>query len=101
VDLVDEHHGWAVVRLADASQRVGDIANLVERRGRDLYKPNFLPELLDARARVHAAKGEHEARRETLRRGLQIAKENGAHGCEKRFEHTLAGAMDPVGPERR
>jgi len=40
----------------------------------------FLPELLDARARVHAARGEHEARRETLRRGLQVARENQAQG---------------------
>jgi hypothetical protein len=42
----------------------------------------FLPELLDARARVHTARGEHDARRDTLRRGLQIASENGAQGWE-------------------
>jgi hypothetical protein len=45
----------------------------------------FLPELLDARARVRAARGEHEARRETLQRGLQIARENQAQGWENRF----------------
>jgi hypothetical protein len=33
----------------------------------------FLPELLYARARVHAASGEHEARRETLLRGLRVS----------------------------
>ena len=57
----------------------------------------FLPELLDARARVHAARGEHEARRETLQRGLQIARENGAQGWAKRFGDALAGREDPLG----
>jgi hypothetical protein len=51
----------------------------------------FLPELLDARARVYAARGEHEARRETLQRGLQIARENQAQGWVKRLENALAG----------
>jgi hypothetical protein len=46
--------------------------------------------LLDARARVYAARGEHDARRETLQRGLQIAGENQAHGWENRFEDALA-----------
>jgi class 3 adenylate cyclase/tetratricopeptide (TPR) repeat protein len=57
----------------------------------------FFPELLDARARVHAARGEHEARRETLHRGLQIARENGAHGWEKRFKDAMAGETESVG----
>jgi class 3 adenylate cyclase/tetratricopeptide (TPR) repeat protein len=53
----------------------------------------FLPELLNARARVQAARGEHEARRETLQRGLRIAQENGAQGWVKRFEDALAGIV--------
>jgi adenylate cyclase len=56
----------------------------------------FLPELLDARARLHAARGEHRARRETLQRGLKVARENGAHGWEKRFEDALLGSAEPV-----
>jgi Tfp pilus assembly protein PilF len=59
----------------------------------------FLPELLDARARVHAARGEHDARRETLKRGRQVAKENGAQGWEKRFEQALADATDANLPQ--
>jgi class 3 adenylate cyclase/tetratricopeptide (TPR) repeat protein len=61
----------------------------------------FRPELLDARARVHAARGEHDARRETLQRGLQIAKENQAQGWEKRFEDALAAAADTVDLHRK
>ena len=57
----------------------------------------FLPELLEARARVHAARGEHDARRETLRRGLQIAAENEAQGWTKRFQDAIAGRTEPVG----
>jgi tetratricopeptide (TPR) repeat protein len=56
----------------------------------------FLPELLDARARLHAARGEHDARRDTLRRGLQVAAENGALGWEKRFQDALAGRTHQV-----
>jgi hypothetical protein len=51
----------------------------------------FLPELLDARARVHAARGEHAARRKTLLRGLQVASENQAQGWENRFRDAVAG----------
>jgi tetratricopeptide (TPR) repeat protein len=50
----------------------------------------LVPEVLDARARVHAARGEHDDELEALRRGLQIAQENGAQGWEKRFEEALA-----------
>jgi class 3 adenylate cyclase/tetratricopeptide (TPR) repeat protein len=57
----------------------------------------LLPELLDARARVHAARGAHDAQRETLRRGLQIARENGSQGWEKRFKDSLAGRPERVG----
>jgi hypothetical protein len=49
------------------------------------------------RARVHAARGEHDVRRETRRRGLQIARENQAQGWVKRFEDALAGETEPVG----
>jgi hypothetical protein len=56
----------------------------------------LLPELLDARARVHAARGEHEARRETLQHGLRIARENQAQGWEKRFTDALACETEPV-----
>jgi class 3 adenylate cyclase/tetratricopeptide (TPR) repeat protein len=56
----------------------------------------FLPELLDARARVHAARGARDARRDALRRGLQIARENAALGWERRFKDALAGETEPV-----
>jgi hypothetical protein len=56
----------------------------------------LLPELLEARARVHAARGEHEARRQTLRRGLQVAGENQAQGWENRFRDALAGRTQQV-----
>jgi hypothetical protein len=59
----------------------------------------FLPELLYARARVQAARGEHDAGRDTLQRGIQVAGENGAHGWEKRFQDTLASWTDSVGSE--
>jgi tetratricopeptide (TPR) repeat protein len=65
-----------------------------ERVVADTDARGFLPELLDARARVHAARGEHEARRETLQRGLQVARENQAHGWEKRFKDALAGETE-------
>jgi tetratricopeptide (TPR) repeat protein len=61
----------------------------------------FLPELLYARARVHAARGEHEARHQTLRRGLQVAGENQAQGWEKRFQHALAPRTQQVREENR
>jgi hypothetical protein len=53
------------------------------------------------RALVHPARGEHDARRETLRRGLKVARENQAHGWEKRFEDALAGAADTVDFHRK
>jgi class 3 adenylate cyclase len=56
----------------------------------------FLPELLDARARVHAARGEHAARRKTLLRGLQVASENQAQGWENRFRDAIAGRTRPA-----
>jgi hypothetical protein len=56
----------------------------------------FLPELLDARAHVHAARGEHEDRLEVLRRGLQVARENHAQGWEKRFEDALTDSTARV-----
>jgi hypothetical protein len=59
----------------------------------------FLLELLYARARVHAARGEHEARRETLRHGLQVAGENQAQGWEKRFRDALADRTEPLGSQ--
>jgi adenylate cyclase len=58
----------------------------------------FLPELLYARARVHAAIGDHAAQRAALKCGLQVASENKARGWEKRFGDALAGRTDPVGP---
>jgi tetratricopeptide (TPR) repeat protein len=56
----------------------------------------FLPELLYARAGVHTARGEHDVGRDTLRRGLQIAEENGAHGWAKRFHDALADTTKPI-----
>jgi tetratricopeptide (TPR) repeat protein len=73
--------------------RALDLLNDGERMVAEIGAPGLLPELLDARARVHAARGEHEARRETLQRGLQIAQENQAQGWEKRFEDALAGIL--------
>jgi tetratricopeptide (TPR) repeat protein len=61
----------------------------------------LLPELLDARARLRAARGEHDTWRQTLQRGLQIARENQAQGWEKRFQDALAGGTVGIGPERR
>jgi hypothetical protein len=59
----------------------------------------FLPELRYARARVHAARGEHEARHQTLRHGLQVAGENQAPGWEKRFQDALASRTEPLGSQ--
>jgi adenylate cyclase len=56
----------------------------------------FLPEVLYARARVQAARGEHDAQRDALRRGLKVAAENGANGWAKRFNDALAALTDPV-----
>jgi hypothetical protein len=56
----------------------------------------LLPELLYARARVHAARAEHEARRATLRHGLQIAGRNQALGWEKRFRDASASRVRQV-----
>jgi hypothetical protein len=60
----------------------------------------FLPELLDARARVQAAIGDHAAQRAALERGLEVAGENEAHGWVKRFGDALADRTDPVDPSR-
>jgi class 3 adenylate cyclase/tetratricopeptide (TPR) repeat protein len=57
----------------------------------------FLPELLYAHARVHAAIGDHAAQRAALKRGLEVAGANGAHGWEKRFGDALAGRTGPLG----
>jgi tetratricopeptide (TPR) repeat protein len=67
-----------------------------ERVMADTGARGFLPELLYARARVQAARGEHEARRETLLRGLQVARENGAEGWAKRFGDALTGRTQQV-----
>jgi class 3 adenylate cyclase/tetratricopeptide (TPR) repeat protein len=77
--------------------RALDLLNDGERVAAETGARGLLPELLDARARVHAARGEHEARRETLERGRQIAQENGAHGWEKRFLDALSAETDPLG----
>ena len=52
-------------------------------------------------ARVQAAIGDHPARRETRRRGLRAAGENGAHGWEKRFHEALADRTQPAGGPRK
>jgi hypothetical protein len=57
----------------------------------------FLPELLDARARVQAAIGDHAGRQITLERGLKVAGENEAHGWVKRFQDALATRAEAVG----
>jgi len=99
---------WSCAAFAAAAAAAGtelDRAHKVldegERVVAETGARGLLPELLDARARVHAARGEHEARRETLQRGLQVARENQAQGWEKRFEDALSGATDRVGPERK
>jgi hypothetical protein len=83
----------AATELDRALQILDDGERLVAETG----ARGLLPELLDARARVHAARGEREARRDTLRRGLQIAHENRAQGWEKRFKNALTGETESVG----
>jgi hypothetical protein len=58
----------------------------------------FLPELLYARAQIHSAKSDHEARLDTLRRGLKIARENEAQGWEAQFSDALESRRYPVEP---
>jgi adenylate cyclase len=83
---------FAIAAAAAATQleRALEFLDNGERMVAETGARGFLPELLDARARVYAARGEHDARRETLRRGLQIAKENQAHGWQRRFDDALA-----------
>jgi hypothetical protein len=95
---------WSCAAFAIAAAAAGieldralEVLNDGERVASETGARGFFPELFDARARVHAARGEHEAQRETLQRGLQIALENGAHGWAKRFEDALAGEAEPVG----
>jgi adenylate cyclase len=83
----------AATQLDNALEVLDDGEGVVAETG----ARGLLPELLDARARVRAARGEQEARRETLQRGLQIARENQAQGWEKRFEDALAGGTEPLG----
>jgi adenylate cyclase len=60
----------------------------------------LLPELLYARARAQAARGEREARSQTLRHGLHVTGENQAQGWEKRFQDALADRTEPLGSQR-
>jgi class 3 adenylate cyclase/DNA-binding IscR family transcriptional regulator len=83
----------AAVAARSGLDRAHEVLDDGERVVAETGARGLLPELLDARARVHAVRGEHEARRETLQRGLQIARENQAHGWEKRFEDALAGIL--------
>jgi tetratricopeptide (TPR) repeat protein len=91
------HTAWSCAAFATAAAAAGteldralQVLDDGERVAAETGARGFLPELLDARARVYAARGEHDARRETLRRGLQIAKENQAHGWQRRFDDALA-----------
>jgi hypothetical protein len=47
--------------------------------------------LLELIRRLVRAPSREQARRETLRRGLKVAGENGADGWEKRFQDALNG----------
>jgi adenylate cyclase len=95
---------WSCATFATAAAAAGieldralQVLNDGERVAVEAGARGFLPEVLDARARLQAARGEHQARRETLQRGLQIARENQAQGWEKRFEDALAGTADAAG----
>ena len=88
----EDHYIGQVLPLSTTARDV-----LFQMQREETGARGFLPELLHARARVHAARGEHAARRETLRRGLHIAGENGAHGWEKRFHDALADTTEPAG----
>jgi tetratricopeptide (TPR) repeat protein len=98
------YRSWSCAAFATAAAAAGteldralELLDGGERVVAETGALGLLPELLDARARVYAARGEHEARRETLQRGLQIARENQAQGWEKRFEDALADRTEPVG----
>jgi hypothetical protein len=91
---------WSCAAFAAAAAAAGSeldralqVLDDGERVAAETGARGFLPELLDARAHVHAARGEHDARRETLQRGLQVARENQAQGWVKRFEDALAGIV--------
>ncbi|HEY1968919.1 MAG TPA: hypothetical protein VGH89_13295, partial [Pseudonocardia sp.] len=71
--------------------RALDVLNEGERVLAETAARGLLPGVLYARAGVHAARGGHEARRETLLRGLEVAGENQAQGWQKRFQDALAG----------
>jgi len=85
----------AGTELARAVELLDDGERVVAETG----ARGFLPELLYARARVQTVIGHGDARRDTLRRGMAIARENGAHGWEKRFGDALAGTTERVGGE--
>jgi len=61
----------------------------------------FLPELLYARAKVQAALGQHDARRDTLSRGLYVAKANAADGWERRLGDALASWPEPISRQHK
>jgi hypothetical protein len=91
---------WSCAAFATAAAAAGteldralQVLDDGERMAAEIEARGFLPELLDARARVRAARGEHDTRRETLQRGLQAARENGVQGWVKRFEDALAGIL--------
>jgi hypothetical protein len=86
----------AAATVGTELDRAHEVLDEGERMVAETGARGLLPELLFARARVHAAAGEHDARRETLRRGLQVAGENEAHGWVKRFGDALAGRTEPV-----
>jgi tetratricopeptide (TPR) repeat protein len=96
---------WSCAAFATAAaaartelDRALEVLDQAERVVTETGARGFLPELLRARARVHAAKGEYEAELKTLQRGLQIARENHADGWSKRFQQALAAGTNPVIP---
>jgi tetratricopeptide (TPR) repeat protein len=95
---------WGCTAFANAAAAAGteldralEVLEDAERVVAETGARGLLSELLYARARVHAARGERDDRRETLQRGVQIARETQAHGWEKRFEEALARSEDPLG----
>jgi hypothetical protein len=90
---------FALAAAADATEldRALQVLDDGERVVAETGARGFLPELLHARARVHFARGAHDARRDTLRRGLRVAGENEAHGWQKQFHDALADRVEPVG----
>ena len=70
----------ATAAAATGLGRASEILDDGERMVAETGARGFLPELLYGRALLQAAAGDQDARRDTLRRGVTVAGQNGAHG---------------------